>query len=72
MKFSWGKTATKAGKETLAVSAASAVVIQVILENVFGVDIPKEDIVKVSGAIGVVSGVVRGAMNWWKNRKRQI
>lgn len=65
-------TVKKVGQETAAVTVASALIIQYVLEGLLGVEIAKEDIVKVSGSIGVVAGAVRGVFNWIKNRRRKI
>lgn len=70
MTYSPAKTAGKVVKEGVSVTVAAAVVIQLVLEQVMGVEVPTEKIVQVSGAIGVVSGAVRGFFNWLKNRKK--
>ena len=63
-------TVKKSLVEAATVTAGSALLIQLILENLFGIEIPKEEIAQASGAIGVLSGLVRGLLNWKKNRKK--
>jgi hypothetical protein len=68
--YSAQKTIEKGAKETVVVSVAAATIIQLVLENLIGIEVPKDDLVKVAGSIGVVSGIVRGIFNWVKNRKK--
>lgn len=70
MAYNPTTTVKKALTEGITVSVATAVVVQLLLEELFGVEIQTEKIIELSGAIGIIAGAVRGAVNWVKNRKR--
>ncbi len=66
------KMIKKGMKQGFTASVASMVVIQFLLEEILGVQVSKEQLIEVSGAIGVISGTIKSALNWyteyWKKR----
>lgn len=72
MIFSKRKAVTKGVKDGVTTSVAAVVVIQVVLENLMGIEVTKEQLIEVSGALGVLSGAIRTAFNWLKHRKKGI
>ena len=71
MFFSSHKTIEKGLKEGVTTTVAAAVVLQLVLEQLLGVEVSKEQLIEVSGALGIVTGVVRAAFNWFKHRKKK-
>ena len=72
IKYDPDITIKKSAKNAVATSAAAAIIIKYVLENHLGVETTKEQLLIVSSAIGVVTGIIRGIVNFWKNRKKII
>jgi len=70
MLYNPRKTINKSIKEGVTVTAVSIVVIQVLLEEILGIEVPKAQVVEVSAALGIVAGALRGIFNWLKHRKK--
>lgn len=69
-KYSPLITAKKAVTEGTTIGVSAAVLVQFLLKNVLDVEVSTDDTLKFSAALGTVAGAIRGAFNWWKNRKK--
>jgi len=65
------KTVVKGLQHGATTSIGSAAAIQCVLELFLGVEIATEDILKVSGAIGVLTGGFWSVINWFKHGKKK-